>query len=227
MNRAAKIALVLLAILVTSPIWCFEIAYRLFLPPVLPELPATTEATRFELDALWMEAGGRPSSEVTPLWTLNLFQSPRRRRPDGAEAAGRIARDWVSKVSPRTRHVRWSLAVLATTIWLSRNSSAEELKRALAEWEHFGRHTVGIKAARDAWFGCGASPTLAQEALLIGLPENPSYLNPIERPELVRRHRLQVLKSLAAGGLISREDEAKAAAEDAEATVLPYTPVCP
>lgn len=200
MNRAANIALVLLAILVTSPIWGLEVAYRLFLPPVLPELPAKTEATRLELDALWMEAGERPSSEVTPLWTLNLFQSPRRRRPDGAGAAGRIAQRWVSKVSPRRRHLRWSLSVMATTIWLSRNASAEELKRALAEWTYFGRGAYGIKAARDAWFGCGASPTLAQEALLIALPEN---------------------------GLISAGDEAKAAAEDAEATVPPAAPVCP
>jgi hypothetical protein len=133
MKPAAKTAITLLAVMLMSPIWGFELAYRFFLPPMQPELPATTEATRFELDALWMEAGERPSTAVEPVWVFNLFRSPGHRRRAGAYAAERIARAWVSKVSPRARHVRWTLAVMATSIWLSRNASAEELKRALAE----------------------------------------------------------------------------------------------
>jgi Transglycosylase len=222
-----KTAITLLAVVLTSPIWGFELAYRQFLPPVLPELPATSEASRFELDALWIEAGEQPSTQVEPAWAFNFFRSPRYHRPAGAYAAERIARLWVSKVSPGARHVRWSLAVMATSIWLSRNASAEELKRGLAEWTYFGRRAYGIKAAREVWFGCGASLTIAQETLLLGLPQSPAENHPIRHPDRALARRLHILKSLVAASLVSSDEEAEAEAEDAEATVLPAAPDCP
>jgi hypothetical protein len=227
MNRAARIALMLLTIVLTSPIWGFELAYHLFLPPILPELPKTTEATRLEMDALWVETGERLSPEVEFVWAFNLLRNPRHRGPAGAYAAERVAREWVTRASPpRVRHFRRSLAVVATSVWLSRNASAEDLKRALAEWNHFGRRSVGIRDAGEAYFGCGVSLTLAQEALLIGLLQSPGWDNPINHPDRALARRLHILKSLAAAGVISSEEQAAAAAENAEATVLPAAPVC-
>jgi hypothetical protein len=94
------------------------------------------------------------------------------------------------------RGIKWASAVFATTIWLTRNASADELERALAEWSYFGRGAYGIKAAKRAWFGCEASPTIAQDALLIGLLQSPN--RPYEHRELMRNRRLHTLESFAA-----------------------------
>jgi hypothetical protein len=67
-SRAAKIAIALVVVVVTSPVWGFEVLYRVFLPANRLELPATTDATPFEMDALWLESDERPatSRDVTP-----------------------------------------------------------------------------------------------------------------------------------------------------------------
>jgi hypothetical protein len=222
MRPVAKLAIALAAAVLTSPVWGFELAYLAMLPRNRPVLPATTEATAFELNALWLEAARQPSKEVTSLWALNFFHGFRAPKPSGSLAAARVARLWVEKERDAHRKIKRTSAELATTVWLSRHASADELERALAEWSYFGRGAYGIKAASNAWFGCGASPTIAQDALLIGLLQSPG-----RHPELMRERRLHLLESLAATGVISRDEEARATAENAEGTILPSAPDCP
>jgi hypothetical protein len=77
MSRALKIALAVVLVFGTSPVWGFEVLYRVFLPTNRPELPAMTDATPLEMDALWLECGERSamSQNVTPLWALNYFRA--------------------------------------------------------------------------------------------------------------------------------------------------------
>jgi len=99
-SRASKIAVALAVVLVTSPVWGFEMLYHFFLPAERPQLPATTDATPLEMDALWLEAGERPamSQNVTPLWALNYFRvyKPGADPRPGVHAASRIARLWAA-----------------------------------------------------------------------------------------------------------------------------------
>src|SRR5258708_6342866 len=78
MSRAAKIALAVVVLVAASPVWGFEVLYRVFLPANRPELPATTDATPFEMDALWLESGER------------LATSPDGQRALGAELLPRL-----------------------------------------------------------------------------------------------------------------------------------------
>ena len=51
MSRALKIALAVVLVFATSPVWGFEVLYRVFLPANRPELPATTYTTPVEMNA--------------------------------------------------------------------------------------------------------------------------------------------------------------------------------
>jgi hypothetical protein len=234
-SRAAKIAIALVVVVVTSPVWGFEVLYRVFLPANRPELPATTDATPFERDALWLESGERPatSQDVTPLWALNYFRIYKRGADPrtGVRAALRIAKLWAARASPvgaRVSHLRRSLSELAVMVWLSRTATVDALKRALAEREYFGRDAYGIKAARRAYYGCSASAlTTAQVALLVGLPQSPHGYDPVAHPKSAAKRREYILNSLAVGGFISEAEAAKAVAENAESTVLPRAAACP
>ncbi|HKB47618.1 MAG TPA: transglycosylase domain-containing protein, partial [Ktedonobacterales bacterium] len=235
MSRAAKIALAVVVLVAASPVWGFEVLYRVFLPANRPELPATTDATPFEMDALWLESGERPatSPDVTPLWALNYFRVYKRGadpRP-GVHAVLRIARLWAAQARPpgaRVSHLRRALSEVAVMVWLSRTATVDALKRALAEREYFGRDAYGIKAARRAYYGCSASAlTTAQVAFLVGLPQSPSWLDPVAHPDRAAKRRQYILKTLAVAGLISEAEEEKAAADNAESTVVPNATACP
>ena len=51
MSRALKIALAVVLVFATSPVWGFEVLYRVFLPANRPELRATTYTTPVETNA--------------------------------------------------------------------------------------------------------------------------------------------------------------------------------
>ena len=222
-------------VVATSPVWGFEVLYRVFLPTNRPELPATTDATPLEMDALWLECGERPamSQNVTPLWALNYFRAyePGADPRPGVHAVSRIARLWAAQAwapSARSSYLRRSVTQMALMVWLSRTATVDALKRALAERTYFGRHAYGIKAARSAYYGCPASAlTTAQVAVLVGLAQNPTRFDPVAHPDAATRRRQYILKSMALAGVISKAEEATATAENAESTVLPKATACP
>jgi penicillin-binding protein 1C len=87
----------------------------------------------------------------------------------------------------------------------SRHSKEWILEQVLNQ-APYGGNLVGVEAAARAYFGkTSADLTLAEAALLIGLPQRPSAYRPDRYPEraLARRHR--VLECLASAGLISAE----------------------
>ena len=69
---------------------------------------------------------------------------------------------------------------------------------------YFGRGAYGVEAASREYFGKPASQlTLAEAALLAGLPRAPSLLNPRSNLEEARKGRAIVLKRMAAQGRIT------------------------
>src|ERR1700694_2070088 len=101
MSRATRIALAVVVVVAAIPVWGFEVLYRVFLPANRPALPATTDATPFEMDAMWLEAGERSatSQDVAPLWTLNYFRvyKPGADPRHGVHAVTRVARLWAAQ----------------------------------------------------------------------------------------------------------------------------------
>jgi penicillin-binding protein 1A len=80
---------------------------------------------------------------------------------------------------------------------------------------YFGNGAYGIKAAAKEYFHKDLSAlTLAEAALLAGLPKAPSLYSPIVNKEAAIRRRKYVLERMEEEGLISRDEEEVALKEE-------------
>lgn len=82
---------------------------------------------------------------------------------------------------------------------------------------YFGAGAYGIEAAAQEYFGIPASQlSVEQAALLAGLPQAPSRLNPRRNPEAAQRRRDLVLRRMAFHEVITEEEAAAARAKPVE-----------
>jgi len=95
--------------------------------------------------------------------------------------------------------VEWMIAVK-----LERFYSKEEIIKMYLNQFDFLYNAVGIKSA--AWVYFGKDPldlTIEEAATLVGMVKNPSYFNPIRKPERTRDRRNVVLSQMEKAGYIS------------------------
>ncbi len=79
---------------------------------------------------------------------------------------------------------------------------------------YYGNHAYGIEAAAETYFSVPASRlTLEQAALLAGLPQAPSYYDPLHNPAAALARRDEVLQALRRSGDIT-EAQYESAAHD-------------
>lgn len=79
---------------------------------------------------------------------------------------------------------------------------------------YLGEGTYGVQAASRRYFGKDVSRlSLAEAALIAGLPQAPSRINPVADPEGTKARRDRVLRRMAEAGFITAEQEAKAKSE--------------
>jgi penicillin-binding protein 1A len=97
----------------------------------------------------------------------------------------------------------------------SKRSLSRKLKEAALAWQldqvwpkdkiltnylntiYFGNGAYGIERAAQVYFGHGASKlTLAEAALLAGIPSDPSLYNPVTDPKAARARRREVLQAM-------------------------------
>ncbi|MEO8085016.1 MAG: transglycosylase domain-containing protein, partial [Ardenticatenales bacterium] len=103
-------------------------------------------------------------------------------------------------------------AILATEI--SRRYPKERILEIYLNELYYGNHAYGIHAAARTYFGVAPKDlTLAQAALLAGLPQAPSLHDPYTNPEDARARRDVVLGLMADGHFV---DDAAAKAAAAE-----------
>jgi penicillin-binding protein 1A len=96
---------------------------------------------------------------------------------------------------------------------IEKNFTKEEIFTLYCNQIYFGHGNYGVEAASQYFFGKPARDvTLAEAALLAGLPQNPSRLSPLEHPERVLARRNHVLDRMAEEKYIStlEADTAKA-----------------
>ena len=106
-------------------------------------------------------------------------------------------------------------AILA--IEVARHYSKQQILELYLNQIYYGNQAYGVKAAAMAYFGTSdlSSLTLAQTALLAGLPQAPSALDP-SKPENIDRARARrgyVLQQMLDGGYITADQKALADAE--------------
>lgn len=80
---------------------------------------------------------------------------------------------------------------------------------------NYGSGAYGIEAAAQKYFSVSASElTLAQAAALVGIPQSPTYNNPIDHLDACKARRDLVLTRMVANGYITDEEAAAAKAEE-------------
>ena len=76
---------------------------------------------------------------------------------------------------------------------------------------YYGNHAYGIEAAAETYFSVPASRlTLEQAALLAGLPQAPSYYDPLHNPAAALGRRDEVLRALRRSGDLTEAQYAAA-----------------
>ncbi len=97
---------------------------------------------------------------------------------------------------------------------LEKNLSKDEILTIYLNQIYLGEHAYGVEAAARTYFGKHASDiTLAESAVIAGLPKAPSKFNPFRHPEAAKNRQMYVLGRLRDLKWITPEEYAQAAAE--------------
>jgi len=110
-------------------------------------------------------------------------------------------------------------AVLALLI--ERRYSKDRILELYLNQIYFGHGAFGVEAAAQTFFGKSVGHlTLAESALLAGLPKAPATYSPFDHPDAAKRRRTTVLARMVETGML-KPDDAKRAARAALALVPP------
>ena len=100
------------------------------------------------------------------------------------------------------------------SVKLARSWSKDRILTAYLNDVYYGNHAYGIEAAAETYYSVPAgSLTLEQAAVLAGLPQAPSYYDPLHNPAAALGRRDAVLRALRRSGDIT-EAQYEAAAHD-------------
>lgn len=100
------------------------------------------------------------------------------------------------------------------TLWLARHYSRDEILGIYLNRVYLGEGAYGVDAAARFYFGVPAAQlTLAQAAILAGLPKAPSSLNPLANPQRSAARATEVLEAMVAMGTITPAEATAAAAQ--------------
>jgi penicillin-binding protein 1A len=111
----------------------------------------------------------------------------------------------------REQTLRRKVVEACLAVKLSRAWSKDRILTAYLNDVYYGNHAYGIEAAAETYFSRSAARlTLEQAALLAGLPQAPSYYDPLHNPGPALGRRDEVLHALLRSGDISEEEFAAA-----------------
>ena len=97
---------------------------------------------------------------------------------------------------------------------LDRRLTKTEILRLYLRLAPFGGNLEGVRAASLAYFGKEPRRlSIGEAALLVAIPQSPEVRRPDRSPEAAKRARDHVLSRMAAAGVISQQDAARAMTE--------------
>jgi penicillin-binding protein 1A len=116
------------------------------------------------------------------------------------------------------RNLRRKVQEAVLSIWLARHYTPDEILGIYLNRVYLGEGAYGVDAAAKLYFGVPATQlTLAQAAILAGLPKAPSTLNPLADGQAAANRATEVLDAMVATQVISPEQENAAEAQLADA----------
>jgi len=105
---------------------------------------------------------------------------------------------------------------------LEKYLTKEEILYLYLNMIYLGNNAYGVEAAARTYFGKHVGElTLAESAVIAGLPQAPSRNNPYSRPNNTRNRQLLVLGRMLDVGFITPEQHAEAVAQPLEYRVMP------
>lgn len=112
----------------------------------------------------------------------------------------------------RTMRRKIQEAILA--VWLWRHYTRQEILAIYLNRVYLGEGAYGVDAASKLYFNRPAEQlTLAQAAILAGLPKAPSSLNPLVNAQATINRATQVLQAMVESGFISQQQAVQAESE--------------
>lgn len=101
------------------------------------------------------------------------------------------------------------------SVKIEENYSKDEILLMYLNTVNYGSGAYGIQAASQRYFSKNATDlTLAEAATLIGIPQSPTYNNPIDYPENCLSRRNTVLDRMLKNGYITQAEHDAAQAEE-------------
>ena len=116
------------------------------------------------------------------------------------------------------RSLRRKVQEAFLSIWLWRHYSRRQILGIYLNRVYLGSGAYGVDAAARLYFGVSAARlTLAQAAILAGLPKAPSSFNPLANPQAAATRATEVLNAMVQTRAITPEQEQTAKAQLADA----------
>jgi membrane peptidoglycan carboxypeptidase len=113
-----------------------------------------------------------------------------------------------------TRTISYKLEEIGLAQRLVQNTPKPVILNDYLNDAYFGSGATGVQAAAHVFFGVDARHlTLAQAALLAGLPNAPTANNPLTHPDAAKARQLQVLQALVSSGQVSGAEAVQAVQE--------------
>jgi len=131
----------------------------------------------------------------------------------------------VRLVHPHDRGIRGKLGEMVDALRLERAVDKDTILENYMNRSPYGADTVGIEAASRRYFGKpSAHLSLAEAALLAGLPQAPSRLDPLVHVDAAKTRQRMVLARMADADLIDADQLRRALAEDLHFVSRPRAP---
>ena len=106
------------------------------------------------------------------------------------------------------RTLRRKVQEAILSLWLAHHYTKQEILGIYLNRVYLGEGAYGVDAASQLYFGVQAAQlTLAQAAILAGLPKAPSSLNPLADPQAASNRARDVLNAMVATQRITLADE--------------------
>ena len=179
--------------------------------PYLPEAIVSVEDRRF-----WSHPGIDPEGLLRAAW-VDLTAG--RVVQGGSTLTQQVAK---TLFLTNARTTKRKVQELLLTLWLERHFTKQEILEIYLNRVYLGAGTWGMDAAAKTYFGVSARRvTLAQAAVLAGLPRAPSRFNPRTNPSAAVARAKEVLATMVESGAITAAQAATAATQ----ITFPPTPV--
>lgn len=177
------------------------------LPAYVPEAFIAIEDKRFYKHGPF-DAEGMLRAFSLDLWYHHIVQG-------GSTLTQQVAKT-LFLGNQRTLRRKVQEAILS--IWLWRHYTRQEILGIYLNRVYLGEGAYGVDAAARLYFNRPARQlTLAQAAILAGLPKAPSGLNPLVNAQAAANRAREVLQAMLASGFISPAQAEQAATELADA----------